>query len=162
MLPGGAAGGDCGFCVAGDFSIATAINDADEVVGQSAAAGQVLHAFLWRGGMHDLGTLGGDNRSYATSINNLGQVVGWSGHSTGVIIDYTRAVLWENGTSVDLNELIPPDSGWVLDSAAAINNNSQIAGTGRHNGVTRAFLLTPVRHSQAGSLPGRISGWVLP
>jgi probable HAF family extracellular repeat protein len=40
------------------------LNDSGEIVGQSAAAGQALHAFVWRGGgMEDLGTLPGDNRS---------------------------------------------------------------------------------------------------
>jgi probable HAF family extracellular repeat protein len=151
VLPGGEAGGDCGFCVAGNYSVATAINDAGEVVGQSAAAGQVLHAFLWRNGsMADLGTLAGDNRSYASSINKRGQIVGWSGHSTGIIIDYTRAVLWSDGNIVNLNDLIAPDSGWILDMAVAINMRGQIAGTGHRNGIARAFLLTPVRTAQHG------------
>jgi probable HAF family extracellular repeat protein len=148
VLPGGEAGGDCDFCVAPNFSTATAINDSGEIVGQSAAAGQVLHAFVWRvGGMEDLGTLPGDNRSYASAINSRGQIVGWSGHATGVIIDYTRAVLWSEGTIVKLDELIPADSGWTLDIAAAINNRGQIAGTGHRNGLARPFLLTPIRPS---------------
>jgi len=145
VLPGGEAGGDCGFCAAPNFSTATAINDSGEIVGQSAAAGQVVHAFVWRGGgMEDLGTLPGDNRSYASSINNGGQIVGWSGHATGVIIDYTRAVLWSDGTIVKLDEFIPANSGWTLDIAAAINSSGQIAGTGHRNGLARAFLLTPI------------------
>jgi probable HAF family extracellular repeat protein len=148
VLPGGEAGGDCGFCVAPNFSTATAINDSGEIVGQSAAAGQVLHAFLWRGGgMEDLGTLPGDNRSYASAINSRGQIVGWSGHATGVIIDYTRAVLWSDGTIVKLDELIPADSGWTIDIAAAINSSGQIAGTGHRNGLARPFLMTLIRPS---------------
>jgi probable HAF family extracellular repeat protein len=149
VLPGGEAGGNCGFCAAPNFSNATAINDSGEIVGQSAAAGQVLHAFVWRGsGMEDLGTLPGDNRSYASSINNRGQIVGWSGHATGVIIDYTRAVLWSEGTIVKLDEFIPADSGWTLDIAVAINSSGQIAGTGHRNGLARPFLLTPIRPSR--------------
>ena len=149
VLPGGATGGDCGFCVAGNFSAATAVNDFDEVVGQSAAAGEVLHAFVWRHGvMADLGTLPGDNRSFATSINNRGQIVGWSGHSTGIIIDYTRPVLWTDGSVVDLSALIPANSGWVLDVAVAINSRGQIAGTGHRNGFARPFLLTPIHASE--------------
>jgi probable HAF family extracellular repeat protein len=145
VLPGGEAGGNCGFCAAPNFSNATAINDSGEIVGQSAAAGQVLHAFVWRGdGMEDLGTLPGDNRSYASSINNRGQIVGWSGHATGVIIDYTRAVLWSGGAIVKLDEFIPTDSGWTLDIATAINSRGQIAGTGHRNGLARPFLLTPI------------------
>jgi probable HAF family extracellular repeat protein len=150
VLPGGEAGGDCGFCAAPNFSTATAINDSGEIVGQSAAAGLVLHAFLWRGGgMEDLGTLPGDNRSYATAINSRGLIVGWSGHATGVIIDYTRPVLWSEGMIIKLDELIPADSGWTLDIAAAINSSGQIAGTGHRNGLARPFLLTPIRPSRS-------------
>jgi hypothetical protein len=43
----------------------------------------------------------------------------------------------------DLNDLIDPDSGWVLTSAAAINNAGQIVGRGVHNGQPRTFLLKP-------------------
>jgi probable HAF family extracellular repeat protein len=153
VLPGGA-GPDCGYCVNSNFSTATAINDSSEIVGQSSAAGQTLHAFLWRGGlMQDLGTLPGDNRSGAISIDNRGQIVGMSGHSTGVIIDYTRAVLWSHGAIVDLNELIPPDSGWTLNIAVAINSRGEIAGTGHRNGLARPFLLTPIHPIQPAGCP---------
>jgi probable HAF family extracellular repeat protein len=150
VLSGGEAGGNCGFCAAPNFSNALAINDSGEIVGQSAAAGQVLHAFVWRsGGMEDLGALPGDNRSSASSINNRGQIVGWSGHATGVIIDYTRAALWSHGTIVDLNEYLPANSGWTLDIAVAINSSGQIAGTGHRNGLARPFLLTPIYPSRS-------------
>jgi probable HAF family extracellular repeat protein len=157
VLPGGETLPDCNFCAVGNYSIAKAINDMGEVVGQAAAAGPVLHAFLWRGGaMEDLGTLPNDNRSYATSINNRGQIVGWSGHASGVIIDYTRAVLWDNGSVVDLNDLIPRGSGWTLDSAVAINSSGQIAGNGHRNGLGRPFLLTAAHARPAGDCPGGI------
>jgi hypothetical protein len=49
------------------------------------------------------------------------------------------------GTMRDLNDLIPPDSGWVLQRADGINDAGQISGYGSApNGSTRAFLLTPV------------------
>jgi probable HAF family extracellular repeat protein len=153
VLPGGG-GPDCGYCVGVNFSTATAINDSGEIVGQSSAADQTLHAFIWRGGaMQDLGTLPGDNRSSASSIDNRGQIVGWSGHSTGVIIDYTRAVLWSQGAILDLNDLIPPDSGWTLNIAVAINSRGEIAGTGRRNGLARPFLLTPIHATRTAGCP---------
>ena len=43
-----------------------------------------------------------------------------------------------------LDNLIPPNSGWVLEFANAINDHGQITGSGTHNGATRAFLLTPI------------------
>jgi hypothetical protein len=45
----------------------------------------------------------------------------------------------------DLNELAQAArSGWVLQSARAINAAGQIVGFGVHEGRTAAFLLTPV------------------
>ncbi len=43
----------------------------------------------------------------------------------------------------ELDGLIPPDSGWVLSEARAINNRGRIVGFGQFAGQTRAFLLVP-------------------
>jgi probable HAF family extracellular repeat protein len=49
-----------------------------------------------------------------------------------------------NRKLTDLNSLIPADSGWILNSATAINNKGQIVGFGINpNGVQHAFLPTP-------------------
>ena len=45
---------------------------------------------------------------------------------------------------MDLNALIPINSGWELMEARAINASGQIVGWGMHAGRTNAFLLTPV------------------
>jgi hypothetical protein len=42
---------------------------------------------------------------------------------------------------VDINELIPVDSGWELVNANGINNAGQIVGWGRVGGTTHGFLL---------------------
>ena len=42
----------------------------------------------------------------------------------------------------DLNTRLPPGSGWVLESANAINVVGEIAGVGTINGERHAFLLT--------------------
>jgi probable HAF family extracellular repeat protein len=92
--------------------------------------------------MADLGTLGGSS-SYATAINDSGQVVGGTGG---------HAFLYDNGKMVDLNTLISSGSGWVLESATAINDSGQIVGCGTNSrGKTDAFLLTPL-------LPGDANG----
>ena len=51
---------------------------------------------------------------------------------------------------VDLNTLIDPKSGWVLEVATAINNSGQIVGFGYINGMERGFLLSqaPVINAQ--------------
>ena len=57
-----------------------------------------------------------------------------------------RAFLWQGGTFVDLNEIIAPNSGWVLLEARGINNAAQITGVGLLNGQQTAFLLSPTNN----------------
>jgi probable HAF family extracellular repeat protein len=92
----------------------------------------------------DLGTLVSHTNSVALAINNVGKVVGYSSTKSGT----SRAVLWDNNSIKDLNNLIPPNSGWKLTYANDINDSGQIVGEGIINGRTRAFLLTPVRVTQ--------------
>jgi probable HAF family extracellular repeat protein len=55
----------------------------------------------------------------------------------------------------DLNNLILPTSGWTLNYACDINDLGQIVGYGTNpNGVTHAFLLTPVPEPSALVLLG--------
>ena len=44
---------------------------------------------------------------------------------------------------MDLNNLIPTNSGWELMEARGMNVSGQIVGWGMHGGHTNAFLLTP-------------------
>jgi probable HAF family extracellular repeat protein/T5SS/PEP-CTERM-associated repeat protein len=121
----------------GDYSSAEAINENGQVVGTARLANSTPHAFLWDGGMQDLGALTWD-QSIAYDINNKEQVVG--ALQTG---QNSHAFIWANGQMQDLNNLIPANSGWVLQEARAISNKGKIAGFGLFNGQTRAFLLDP-------------------
>jgi hypothetical protein len=56
----------------------------------------------------------------------------------------------------DLNDLVPANSGWVLEAAHAINDNGQIAGSGTLNGQTRAFLLTKITPGGTQTNPPRV------
>ncbi len=117
------------------------INDAGDVVGDSMMKGTSNElAVLWpaSGGIVELGSLGGTESS-ARDINNHGQVVGYAQNASG---EY-RAFLWEGSGMVDLNTLLPAESGWVLLSANAINDAGQITGEGIYQNDRRAFLLTP-------------------
>lgn len=125
----------------GSNSEAYSINNRGQVVGIADTAG-ANHAFIYSGGhMQDLGTLGG-SRCTASAINESGQIVGQS-EITG---DSTyHAFLYSDGKLQDLNNLVAPNSGFILYSANAINDRGQIVGYGPGpllNG--HAFLLTPV------------------
>ncbi|KXK38599.1 MAG: hypothetical protein UZ16_OP3001000680 [Candidatus Hinthialibacteria bacterium OLB16] len=122
----------------GDLSEAWAINENGQVVGGSKLTDNTtVHAILWDGALQDLGALTFTN-SIAYDINDKGQVVG--ALKTGQI---SHAFVWANGQMQDLNNLIPSNSGWVLQEARAINNKGKIVGFGTINGQARAFLLSP-------------------
>jgi probable HAF family extracellular repeat protein len=95
--------------------------------------------------MTDLGTV--DKCSSAYGINSKTQIVGASG-DCGIAV---HAFLWENGTIVDLNTLVPPNSGLQLVYGLYINERGEIAGLGVPPGVPvenvesqgHAFLLIP-------------------
>ncbi len=134
----------------GSFSIGFGINQAGIVVGLSNTAdispttGEPIdHAFLADAtGMHDLGTVPGYENSSAEAINDLNQVVGIIGNAPP---DF-HAMIWDSTHGMrDLNTLISPRLGWLLQAARAINNRGQIVGWGLHHGRLHAFLLRPSR-----------------
>jgi probable HAF family extracellular repeat protein len=91
--------------------------------------------------MLDLGTLGGLS-SNGTGINDAKQVVGSADIDNGESHPFVTDA---HGKMQDLNSLLfPGTAGWNLINANAINNAGQITGMGLHDGVMRAFLLTPV------------------
>jgi probable HAF family extracellular repeat protein len=126
----------------GQNSIADWINDRGVAVGGSTTAEFPNGvAVYWDTSekIHRLGMLPGGTQSYAGSMNNLGQIVGESTVTGGAL----HACIWQKGGLQDLNDLIPSDSGWVLNHASAINMGGQISGFGTINGATHGFLLTP-------------------
>jgi len=127
-----------GISVLGTFSGA-ALNDAGEVAGVNFDE-TGFQACLYRDGrLTNLGVLPGDYRSWAVDINNSRQIVGIS-EAGGEIY---HPFLYEDGVMYDLQELLKPNSAWVLYSPAAINDRGQITGIGYHHGLERPYLLTP-------------------
>ncbi|OKH41402.1 hypothetical protein NIES2101_34245 [Calothrix sp. HK-06] len=120
------------------------INEKTQVVGVTSSGREL--AFLWdrANGIQSLGALPNNtnNTSQAFSINENSQIVGLSSSEQG-----NRAVIWQNGIISDLNNLIPSNSGWVLNEARGINDAGYIVGTGVINNVQHAFLLQPVSPS---------------
>ena len=100
-------------------SMAYAMNDKCQVVGESETSNGGNHAFLWEAGkMRDLGALGGKT-SCAQGINNLGQVVGYYENTKGE----RRAFIWEPKRGIrDLG--VPTRE----NSAIAINDRGQVVG----------------------------------
>ena len=121
-------------------SYATGINNSGEVIGYASLASGYEHAFSALGAvMTDLGTLGGS--SFAYGINDSGEIVGYSWPVNG---DDPHAFVYLNGAMIDLNALIPGNSGWQLLEAYGINDAGQIVGEGLWNGQSHAFLLDPM------------------
>lgn len=123
-LPSGTAGGE-----------ALDVNDQGWVVGGTFAADGP--ALAYRDGVRvDLALTG-----RATAVNDRGQIVG-SRCLDQPLCNVSHAFLFEAGVVVDLNDLLPAGSGWVLSVASDINERGQIVGVGSHDGARRAFLLT--------------------
>ncbi len=135
-------------------SHAYAISATGLIVGACDDDSNFPHATVWNGfGIENLGTLGSDfgrAQSVARAING-DIIVGLSTAANGG--GAVHAVLYDHngpGYFIDLNDLIPADSGWVLGAANGINANGQIVGSGAMNGEQHAFLLTPVQSAASG------------
>ncbi|MEE8458273.1 MAG: alpha/beta fold hydrolase [Phycisphaerales bacterium] len=107
---------------------ALATNDGGTSVGYYPFGG---YSILW----HPNGTFLILFIDEANDINNARQVAGsLDGH----------AVVWDGGLITDLNDLLPAGSGWVLESATAINDVGQVVGVGTLDGEPRGFLFRVV------------------
>jgi probable HAF family extracellular repeat protein len=127
----------------GTLSNANGLNSGGTVTGYSTSKAFPMGvAVNWNASLkiHPLGTLAGDTSSAGESINDGGEVVGASTSASGT----GRAILWTKAHGMlDLNKLIPANSGWSLVYAGGINKKGQIVGYGTYNGENHAFLLTP-------------------
>lgn len=140
-------------------SAPVAINNNDQVIGYSSIFDgegnwQGQHGFLWLNGtMHDMGTLGVDESGISFiipyAINSQGQVVGTSTYSENGVAKGNRAFLYQNSTMLDLNSILPANSGLVLENALAINDKGQITAFGSRTKEKETYqvyvLLTPVQ-----------------
>jgi probable HAF family extracellular repeat protein len=133
----------------GNRSQAWDINRRGQVVGRSATAtwgGN--HAFLWeKGEVTDLHPTGGENQAFG--INDLGQVVGVVGVSSGY-----HVALWDQGVMTDLGGF----EGFYLTEAWDINNRGQIVGHGYESrddpNASFAFIWEDGEFTDLGNLGG--------
>ena len=86
----------------------------------------------------------------AIRMNDHGQVVGRTERSDG----HQTAFLYDAATdsTVDLQSLVPTDSGCRLQAANDINNRGEIVGYGVKGGQLAAFKLTPPSPPAPGSV----------
>lgn len=129
-------------------SQATDINNGGQIVGGSSidCVSGIRHAFLWtrKKGLQDLGTPEGTSFGGPGALNVLGMVVGAACPQPCLSQESVHGFIWTRATGwLDLNNLIPADSGWVIENVSAINGRGQIAGQGFIGGQYHAFLLTP-------------------
>ena len=94
--------------------------------------------------------------SIAYGVNNFGEVVGISYRGPSPFGSQPRAFIYSKSAMLDLNDLIPSGSGWVLLNAWDIDDNGVVKGTGSYNGSSGGctyycfsdnglrFLLTPI------------------
>ena len=76
--------------------------------------------------MLDIGTFAG-SFCIAVGINDSGEVVGRANFADN---NSYHAFLYSRGKLQDLNDLVAPNSGWILFSATATNDRGQIVGFG--------------------------------
>jgi len=121
------------------------INERGDVVGFVGAPndpdGIYTPPFLWtrKGGFVFLPLLAGDIAGSATSINDRGQIVGYSNDANGDLHPW----IWQHGMTVNLNSLIEPGSGFTGTLALAFDINDEGVITGQTSSQ-QAFIAVPV------------------
>lgn len=129
-------------------------NNRGVVVGWSNIPRGSARGFLYTGGrMISLGLPPSAGSSHADAMNDAGSIVGSARTDPG-----SRALLWQNGTLADLNDLARLPPGVTLTQATAINNQGQICVVGRSGNTNCAYLLTPhfikpIEYSAGPALP---------
>jgi probable HAF family extracellular repeat protein len=121
------------------------INELGDVVGFAGVPndpnGDLTPPFRWsrKDGWHWIPLLQGDIAGVATSINNLGVIVGYSNDANGNLHPW----VWANGVTRNLNDLIAPDSGLTGPIALAfdINDGGTITGT---TTTGQAIIVSPI------------------
>lgn len=126
------------------------INYGDTVVGETSNS-TVTRGFVWQykssGGSPVvlLPLLPSGSNDSAFKINNSGTIVGWADYVQPPLNPVRHAAMWtlHNGSYVvtDLNQYLPNNSGWVLNTATGINDAGEIVGNGTLNGQSHAFIL---------------------
>ena len=140
-----------GALLGGDYSSASAINDAGEVAGASNIREAIL-PFIWTPttGLQRVQLLPGDNCGQANGINKYGHVAGYSSGKTGA-----KAFLWTRSKGVRNLGVLP---GGNYSRTCDINDLDEVAGTSASSTGDHAVLWTKTGNVRdLGTLPGDTS-----
>lgn len=142
----------------GDHSEAVAINASGQAVGDSTLANGLTHATLWSNGqVIDLGTLPGGATSYATGINDAGQITGWS-DTLEPGTSFPRpdhAFIYASGQMTDLGNISATGQFANFSVGNAINASGEVTGWSVTDSFeTHAFLYSGGTMTDLGTLGG--------
>jgi probable HAF family extracellular repeat protein len=140
--------GSLGGVAFGSFNgTATSVNDSGEVAGYSYVDDLTRHAFLYKNGlMRDLGSLGG--YSAALSINNAGEIVGFSSESP---FGVAHPVVYRNGRISAINPFGDPSNEGI---AWKLNDRGVIVGEAVNGSSTNGFIYSRGAVTNIGTFPG--------
>jgi probable HAF family extracellular repeat protein len=168
----------------GTEAFAEDINALGQVVGRSTNEAGFTRAFIWDevNGMRLLPSLA-NGGTRAAAINDFGIVLGSENGVGGVMWDLRSGSVFDVPGGLDLNnlgqavggpflveesfevrmlsELIPPDSGWEINNAWAINDAGQIVGSGMFHEERRAFSMMLVPEPGAVRLTAIATLWLV-
>jgi probable HAF family extracellular repeat protein len=135
------------------YATAAAINDLGQIVGEpyDVLFGGAWDASLYAGGTSTaLGSLPGLPMTWASGINDSGQVVGWATDASGD----QQAFLYSGGVMTGLGVLPGGTKSW----ATSVNASGQVAGYATtSSGGFEAFVYTGGTMTGLGFLPGGTS-----
>ncbi len=140
--------GSLGGVAFGSFNgTATSVNDFGEAVGYSYVDDLNRHAFLYKNGlMRDLGSLGG--YSAALSINNAGDIVGFSSESA---FGVAHPILYRNGKMLTINPFGNPSNEGI---AWKLNDRGVVVGEAINGSFTNGFIYSKGAVTNIGTLNG--------
>ena len=134
----------------GNSGEAFGINNFTQVTGYSLSAGNHAQPFRWdpQRGLQPLPLLPPETDCNAFNLNNLGQIVGNCNvfDSKGNVVS-SRSVIWENGTVLDLQTLVPKGTLPLTYEMGNINDLGEITVNAMNpDGSPAALLLVPKRN----------------
>lgn len=128
----------------GTSSRCMAINNLNQACGSGlfpVPNGTASRAFFWNGEMNEIGALPAFLASFALDMNDRSEVIGFCRTLNG--FDVFHGFVWSGGILRDLNDLVPPDSGVVIDIAWSIRSG-RLVGECVQNQRVLGFVLDPV------------------